>query len=269
MQVFLTSATGYVGAAVAARLQVRGHSVAALARSAASEERLQSVGIRPVPGNLARPETYRDEAASADAVAHTAFEYSADGAENLDLDLQATRALLRARRLIYTSNAYRPRIEVERLLASATSAAAIRVGMVYGGYGGGTIASLFATARRSGHLPYLRDAANNRWSLIHLDDLARLYARLLETNATGVFNGVDGQPLSVRRTLERAAAVCGVSASMKDEAFVTSVHEQHTVDVMKRDVAADSSEAHALDWSPYYRSFEEGAAAAHAEWCAQ
>lgn len=269
MHVFLTSATGYVGAAVAARLQARGHTVAALARSASSEERLRSVGIRPVPGNLARAETYCDEAASADAVAHTAFEYSADGAENLDLDLQATRTLLRARRLIYTSNAYRPRIEVEQMLASAPSAAAIRVGMVYGGYGGGTIASLFAAARRSGHLPYLRDAANNRWSLIHLDDLAGLYARLVETPATGVLNGVDGQPLSVRRTLERAAAVCGVSASMEDEAVVTSVHERHTVEVMKRAVALDSSEARELDWSPRYCSFEEGAAAAYAEWCAQ
>lgn len=269
MQVFLTSATGYVGAAVAARLQVCGHSVAALARSAGSEERLQSVGIRPVPGNLARPETYRDAAASADAVVHTAFEYSTDGAENLELDLQATRTLLRARRLIYTSNAYRPRIGVEQMLASARLAAAIRVGMVYGGCGGGTIASLFAAAQRSGRLPYLRDAANNRWSLIHLDDLAGLYARLVETRVTGVLDGVDGQALSVRRTLERAAEVCGVSASAEDEAFVTSVHGRHTVDVMRRDVALDSSGARELGWSPRYSSFEEGAAAAYAEWYAQ
>lgn len=267
MRVFLTSATGYVGAAVATRLQARGHAVAALARSSASEQRLRSSGIRPVPGNLARGETYGDEIESADAVVHAAFEYSADGAENLDLDMRATRTLLRARRLIYTSNAYRPRIEVERMLGP--SAAAIRVGMVYGGCGGGTIASLFAAAQRNAHLPYLRDVANNRWSLIYLDDLAALYARLVETNAAGVFNGVDGQPLSVRRTLERAATVCGASALPADEALVTSAHEQHTVDVMKRDVALDCNDARELDWSPRYRSFEEGAATAYSEWCAQ
>jgi Nucleoside-diphosphate-sugar epimerases len=267
MRVFLTSATGYVGAAVAARLQARGHNVAALARSASSAERLRAIGIHPVPGNLARAASYRDEVDSADAVVHTAFEYSADGAENLDLDLEATRTLARSRRLIYTSNAYRPRIAVERMLGP--SAAAIRVGMVYGGCGGGTIASLFVTARSSGHLPYLRDAASNRWSLIYLDDLAALYARLVETKAGGVFNGVDGQPLSVRRTLERSAAVSGVSALAADDAIVTSVHEQHTVDVMKCDVALDCNDARELDWSPRYPSFEEGAATAYAEWCAQ
>jgi len=269
MHVFLTSAPGSVGAAVAKRLQARGHTVAALARSSNSEERLRGAGVRPVPGNLARAETYRDQAESADAVVHTAFEYSADGAENLDLDMQATRTLLCTRRLIYTSNAYRPRIDVEQMLVSSPSAATIRVGMVYGGCGGGTIASLFAAARRSGHLPYLHAAANNRWSLIYLDDLAALYARLAETHASGVFNGVDGQSFSVQRTLERAASVCGVSASAADETIARNVHEQHTVDVMKLDVALDSSDTSALDWSPLYRSFEEGAAAAYAEWCAQ
>jgi len=267
MHVFLTSATGYVGAAVATRLQARGHRVAALARSVSSEERLRARGIRPVPGNLARAETYGDAVASADAVVHTAFEYSADGAENLDLDLQATATLSRTRRLIYTSNAYRPRIAAERLLDA--SAAAIRVGMVYGGCSGGTIASLFAAAQYNAHLPYLRDAANNRWSLIYLDDLAALYARLVETTAAGVFNGVDGQPLSVRRALERAAAVSGAFALPTDEAIVARVHERHTVDVMKCDVALDRNDPRELDWSPRYRSFEEGAATAYAEWCAQ
>jgi nucleoside-diphosphate-sugar epimerase len=141
--------------------------------------------------------------------------------------------------------------------------------MVYGGHGGGTIASLFAAARRSGRLPYPRDAADNRWSLIHLDDLAGLYARLVATQASGVFDAVDGQPLSVRRTLECAAAACGTSASMEDEAMVASIHEQHTLDVMKRDVALSSMRAREVDWSPRYRTFEEGAAPAYAEWCAQ
>ena len=149
------------------------------------------------------------------------------------------------------------------------SNAVLRLGMVYGRRGGGTIASLFAAAQRSGRLPYLRDAADNRWTLIHVDDLAELYVRLVEMPAAGVFHAVDGQPCSVRHTIERAAAVCGVSASMEDEAVVASVHEQHTVDVMKRDVALTSTCARALDWSPRYRNFEEGAAAAYDEWCAQ
>jgi nucleoside-diphosphate-sugar epimerase len=274
MHVFLTSATGYVGAAVARCLKARGHTVAALAKSASSAERLTAAEIRAVPGNLARAETYRHEVESAEVIVHTAFEYSADGAENLELDRYATCALSRARRLIYTSNGYwpSPRREAERTVlagASFLSNAVVRLGMVYGGHGGGTIAGLFAAARRSRRLPYLRDAAENRWSLIHLDDLAGLYASLVETQTSGIFHAFDGQPLSVRSTLERTAAVCGVSASMEREAVVASVHEQHTVDVMKRDVALDSTRASELDWSPRHRNFEEGAATAYAEWCAQ
>jgi nucleoside-diphosphate-sugar epimerase len=154
---FITSATGYVGAAVARCLRAHGHSISALARTPDSEQRLRSTGIQIVPGDLARPESYREAAAQADVIVHTAFEYSPDGAENLELDLQATRALLRGQRLIYTSNGYRPRYPAERaVLAAGTSNSVLRLGMVYGGTGGGTIISLFGSAHRTATCPIAR-----------------------------------------------------------------------------------------------------------------
>ncbi|HKQ15355.1 MAG TPA: NAD-dependent epimerase/dehydratase family protein [Steroidobacteraceae bacterium] len=270
MQIFITSATGYVGAAVAACLRAHGHSITALARTPASEQRLHSAGIQVVRGDLAQADTYRAAAKNADVLIHTAFEYSADGAENLELDRQATRALPRGRRLIYTSNGYRPRVDTERsVLAASTTNSVLRLGMVYGRTGGGTIASLFGSAHRSRQLPYLADAAENRWSLIHLDDLAELYAHIVATPAGGVFDAVDGQPLTVRHTFERVGAVCGVRASMQSENVVQSVLEPHTVDVMRRDVALHSTRAQEIGWSPRYRTFDEGAAPGYAEWCAQ
>jgi nucleoside-diphosphate-sugar epimerase len=270
MQIFITSATGYVGVAVAACLHAHGHSISALARTSNSEQRLRAAGIHVVRGDLARAETYRDAVASADVIVHTAFEYSAAGAENLDLDQQATQALSRGRRLIYTSNGYRPRFATERtVLASGPSNCVLRLGMVYGGTGGGTIASLFASAHRHRQLPYLRDAAENRWSLIHLDDLAELYARIVATPASGVFEAVDGNPLTVRHTFERVSAVCGVPASMQDESIVHSTLEPHTIDVMRLDIALYSTRAQEIGWSPRYRTFDEGAPSAYAQWSAQ
>ena len=270
MQIFITSATGYVGAAVAAALRAHGHSVMALARTSRSEQRLRGAGVQVLAGNLAHAETYRDATAAADAVVHTAFEYSPDGAENLELDLQSTRALLRGRRLIYTSNAYRPRFETERMVLGAGSAnSVLRLGIVYGGRGGGTITSLFDSARRSGQLPYLQQLAGNRWSLIHLDDLAELYARIVDSAAAGLFDAVDGQPLTVRHTFERAGAICGVPVSMQSETVVSNILDPHTVEVMNLDVALLSSRAREIGWSPRYRSFDEGAAPAYAQWCAQ
>ena len=270
MHIFITSATGYVGAAVAACLRAHGHTITALARTPSSQQRLRTARIQVVRGDLARTDSYRDAVESADVIVHTAFEYSPEGAENLELDQQATRALSRGRRLIYTSNGYRPRFETERsVLASGTSHSVLRLGMVYGRTGGGTIASLFGSAHRSRQLPYLADAAENRWSLIHLDDLAELYAHIVATPAAGVFDAVDGQPLTVRRTFERVGAVCGVPASMQGEVVVNSVLEAHTVDVMRLDVALRSTRAQEVGWLPRYRTFDEGAATAYAQWCAQ
>lgn len=258
MQVFLTSATGYVGAAVAKVLLARDHAVVALARSARSEQVLRETGVQPVPGNLAQPETYRAAAASAAVVIHTAFEYSADGEENLELDARATRALLGKQRLIYTSNGFlpAPRSETERTVLAADSLnAVLRLGMVYGGNGGGTITSLFGTAERNRQLPYPPGVADNRWSLIHLDDLAALYVMLAETSAAGVFHAVDGRPLTVRQTLERIGQACSVPVSMQSEAVAGAMLERHTFDVMKRDVVLDPQRARALGWSPRYPEF--------------
>lgn len=287
MQVFLTSATGYVGAAVAGLLRARGHTVAALARSASSEARLRSSGIQPALGELARPETYFDHAASSDAIVHTAFEYASDGTENLELDMHAARALSRTRRLIYTSNAYLPgvdkesltdsttrtserhlRFETERMVLAADSGAnaVVRLGMVYGGHGGGTICSLFAAARRSGRLPYPAEVRGNRWSLIELQDLATLYATVVETSARGVFHAVDGRPQTVERVLECVGQACSVPISQQNETAVRDTLDAHAVDVMKRDVALDSPRARALGWSPRYPDFAAGVADAYGQW---
>lgn len=274
MKIFLTSATGYVGAAVAQCLRGRGHAVMGLARSARSVARLCRDGIQPVPGDLAQPESYRAAVASADAVVHTAFEYSAAGAENFALDVAATRALLSARRLIYTSNAYRPsaRLEAEHcVLADESSAsnAVIRLGMVYGGHGGGTICALFAAARRSGRLACPAAVVGNRWSLVHLDDMALLYATVVEAPASGVFHAVDGRPLTVGRVLECVGEACRVPLALQDEAITREQLESHCVDVMKLDIALDSPCGRALGWSPRYRDFAAGVADAHRDWSAR
>jgi len=270
MQIFITGATGYVGAAVADCLRAHGHSITALARTPSSAQRLHAAGIQVVQGDLARADTYRDAVEKADVIVHTAFEYSAEGAENLELDLQATRVLSRGGRLIYTSNAYRPRLATERtVLASGSTHSVLRLGMVYGRTGGGTIASLFGSAQRSRQLPYLRDAAENRWSLIHVEDLAELYALIVASPSNGLFDAVDGHPLTVRHTFERVGAACGVPASAQSEAVVRRVLDPHAVDVMNLDIALHSTLAQEMGWSPRYPTFDEGAGSAYAQWCAQ
>jgi hypothetical protein len=56
---------------------------------------------------------------------------------------------------------------------------------------------------------------------------------------------------------------------MQSETVVNSILEPHTVQVMNLDVALHSTRAQEIGWSPRYRSFDEGAAPAYAQWCAR
>lgn len=299
MDVFMTSATGYVGRAVALHLTGRGHRVAALVRSPASAGEAERMGVRPVPGRLDDPATYTAEVRAAHAVVHTAFEYRADGSENAALDTAATHALLAAarsgetRHFIYTSNGYLPqvtderlvethelepaaqperawRLGVERDVVAAAHAdlhtAVLRLGMVYGGRGGGTLVDLFEAAARAKVLPYLAAACRNRWSLIHLGDLASLYASVLEQGGRGVFHAVDDHPITAEAVVAAAAACCGVEAVQQDEPQVRAVLDAHTIDLMQRDVALHARASLGLGWSPRFRDLPAGIASAHADW---
>src|ERR1700682_6487876 len=76
MRIFLTGATGYVGAAVLDAL-VRGvHDVTALVRDNEKARRVAKRGARPVIGNLAEPESFHGSAEAQDGYVHTAFDYA-------------------------------------------------------------------------------------------------------------------------------------------------------------------------------------------------
>src|SRR5712691_6077187 len=76
MRIFLTGATGYVGAAVLDALVRGGHDVTALVRDNEKAARVAARGGRPVIGNLADPESFRGAADGQDGYVHTAFDSS-------------------------------------------------------------------------------------------------------------------------------------------------------------------------------------------------
>src|SRR5579862_1259150 len=74
MRIFLTGATGYIGAAVLDALVRGGHDVTALVRDNEKSKRVSARGAHPVVGNLAEPESYRAAAEAQDGYVHTAFD---------------------------------------------------------------------------------------------------------------------------------------------------------------------------------------------------
>ncbi|MGW0627092.1 NAD-dependent epimerase/dehydratase family protein [Streptomyces sp. NPDC002758] len=96
MRVFVTGATGFVGAAVVRELLDAGHHVLGLARSDKAAAALTSAGAEVHRGDLADPDSLRRGAAAADGVIHTAFTNisdTTDFAASCQADTRAVKAL--------------------------------------------------------------------------------------------------------------------------------------------------------------------------------
>src|SRR3954466_15975744 len=93
MRIFLTGATGYIGAAVLDALVRAGHSVTALVRDNQKAARVTARGGQAVVGNLAEPESFRTAADAQDGYIHTAFDTTGAGPA---IDKAALEAIVKA-----------------------------------------------------------------------------------------------------------------------------------------------------------------------------
>ncbi len=280
----MTGATGYLGAAVAGVLAGRGHTVAGTARSAAAESELAARGHEAIRADLHDPDTLARAAAACDATIHTA---ATQDEEMGPTEQAAVRAMLASlagtgKAFVYTSGvwvygsappgrrldedsvpdpvgllAWRPGLEREVLAAAATGirTVVIRPGMVYG-RGGGPLMQ-FAGMAKNGVPRYVGDGENH-WSLVHVDDLAELYALALERAPAGTLvNGVTGPPVRVRELADAAAAGAGFAAPPEPWPAADAALEldPDDVDGVTRDHRIAGERARTLlGWDPPARS---------------
>ena len=234
MNVFVTGATGYIGTAVADKLQQAGHQVVGLARSEESAEKLQHHGHEVQHGSLTDAEALAEAADAAEGVIHVA---STGGPDQSAVDLQAVRVLLDAlegtgKPFVYTDGvwvlgdtgdnvadedvpvhpielvAWRPMV-VDRVIAADLRSVVIRPAIVYG-RAGGIPAMLVGWGRERGAVPYIADGTQ-RWPFVHVDDLADLYVRALEDGPPGtLLQAADGPSYEMREVAEAASHAAGV-----------------------------------------------------------
>lgn len=237
MRVFVTGATGYIGRAVTEALARAGHQVEGLARSDESAGRLEEAGHAVRRGALDDAEALAAGARGADAVIHLGSTGKADAGT---VDAVAVSALVGAlagsgKPFIYTSGvwvlgdtdgvadedhpldaaaivAWRPAVERAALDAAGrgVGSVVIRPAVVYG-RGGGTPGMLSRAARSKGVARYVGDGTQ-RWSFVHVDDLADLYVRALSAPAGTVLNAAAGAFHTAREVAEAAAQPHGARA---------------------------------------------------------
>lgn len=234
MRVFVTGATGYIGSAAADALRAAGHGVIGLARSEEAATHLALRGVTPVLGDLREPETLEAAVKKSDAVLHAGT--TGDG----DLDREAVSAMLgeaagRNLPFVYTSgvwiygdtggqvadegfplnpaaiSAWRPSVE-ERVFGFARQGlrASIVRGAICYGRGAGIPGTLVDEGREKGVVRIV-GSGENRWPVVHVEDLADLQVALLSRAEPGtVVNAAAASAVTLREIAEAAAQAAGV-----------------------------------------------------------
>jgi nucleoside-diphosphate-sugar epimerase len=238
--VFVTGASGYVGAGVVRAARRRGLRVLGLARSSATAALLGDAGVDPVRGDLDDLDALRRGAAHADAVVHAAFDRHAyeNMAAAIKSEEAATARLVEVTTsagvaLLYTSGigvvgdtgpvvvdetanpktppsmGWRRALE-QRVLAYR--GVVVRPAFVYGRAGGDILPAMIASAVEHRTVVYADDG-QNVWPNVHVDDLGDVYVMAIERGLRSeVLHAVAGQA-TPRSVCEAVGRLVGVTAS--------------------------------------------------------
>jgi len=302
MRIFLTGATGYVGAAVLDALVRGGHDVTALVRNKEKARGVAKRGGHPAIGDLADPESYRAAAEAQDGYIHAAFDARSGRGAAIDrLVIDTILAAARrprtsgssapARRfVIYTSGvwvlgstpdpateeapinpvehvSWRP--NHEQMIAAANSdqlrTVVVRPGVVYGG-GDGIVGDLFKSA--SNGLVRIVGDGNNHWPLVYDRDLADLYARLaVREDAAGVYHANDEGDERVNDIVSAIKPYLPVRPDVRHVPIDEARHKMGTyADALVLDQVVRSPRARAIGWTPTLHSVAGNAARLLEEW---
>ena len=295
LRVFITGATGYVGNPIAARLVQSGFEVHGLTRRPERATTLSTQGIRPVIGDLQKPETFIAQLKNCDAVVHAAL--SPEEPARVDqIALEVIRAGVvdgRIRHLLYTSGvwvhgdtgdqvedestdptptpvvSWRPAHEdvALDLVEHEAHVTVMRPGMVYGGTGG-TIGGWFRDARERQVVAYPGDGAQH-WCMVHRDDVAEGYRLALEHARGGQrLLLTDESHFTVRELAEAVALAVGAQARPWNRGEVLEQLGPYGAALLLDQRVTSARARRVLGWVPRHNNFVAEAANLLRDWLA-
>jgi nucleoside-diphosphate-sugar epimerase len=232
MRIFVTGATGFIGAALVKELLEAGHEVRGLARSDAGAEQLRAAGAEVQRGDLEDLDSLRTGATGMDAVVNLAFNHDfskfAQSAEQEIKAIETLGSVLEPGKLLVVTSGVgitsggpghvrletdpavdmpaiprRPEHAAKAVADRSVHVGIVRLPQVHDTHKQGLVTYLLQIAREKGVSAYVGEGAN-RWAAAPLKDVAHLYRLAVEKTGPGVttYHAVDEEGVSLRDIAE-------------------------------------------------------------------
>ncbi len=287
MRIFLTGANGFIGGAVANALIAAGHRVRGLVRDTTKAELVAALGVEAVVGSLDDAALLQAEAWAADAVVNAASSDHRGAVEALiaamsgsgkplihssGSSIVADLAMGEASDRIFdeaTPPAPLPdkaaRVAIDRLVLGAAGIRAVVLcnTMIYGHASGPPahsvqIPALLRQAKATGIVRYIGRGLN-RWSNVHIADVAALYLLALAKAPAGTFMYVESGEAALGEIAAAIATRLGLGAPQSWSAgeAIAAWGRNMAVFSLGSNSRVRGKTAAALGWAPARRSVTE------------
>jgi len=284
LKIFITGANGYIGGSVASALIAAGHKVRGLVRSKQKANAVAAHGVEPVIGSLDNSELLLAEAQAADAVINAASSDHRGAVEALISGLSGSgKPLIHSSgssivadlamgepsdRIFDEMTPIAPhvdramRVAIDRLVLAAPGIRSVVLcnSMIYGRASGPPaqsvqVPALVHQARVSGVARYIGRGLN-RWSNVHVADVATFYVLAVEKAPAGSFMYVESGEETLGEIVRAIAERLGVgpAQSMSADEAIAFWGRNLAVFSLGSNSRVRSKSAANLGWLPAHRS---------------
>jgi nucleoside-diphosphate-sugar epimerase len=284
MRIFITGANGFIGGAVSSALIADGHTVRGLVRNKAKADAVAAHGIEAVVGSLDDAALLQAEARAADAVVNAASSDHRGAVEALIAGLSGSgKGFIHSSgssivadlamgepsdRIFDEATPIEPqadkaaRVAIDQLVLDAPGIRSVVLcnTMIYGNALGAPaqsvqIPALVRQAKASGVARYIGRGLN-RWSNVHIADVAALYALAVTKAPAGTFMYVESGEEALGEIVKAIAARLGLGAmqSWSAEQAIAAWGRSMAVFSLGSNSRVRGKAAADLGWSPTQRS---------------